>query len=240
MAKREGGEMTPCYALYSGGKDSTSVVQYLAERNLLLGVVSFDTGISAPGWLEFIGDTAKHRGWPLEIYKTPVSYDALVLKYGFPGPGAHGMFMNYLKGRCVRQFKKAHPRAVLASGVRSGESNRRFVNTKEWSDFEGVKVWAPIYNWTTEQAWDYFNSHGFERSPVYQSLCISGDCLCGAYATKLERVAIQAFYPEVFDRIAKLEKQTGQIWGWGAFRQKKRKQMELFCADCESPSSQSS
>ena|SRR3990167_4955101 len=226
--------MRPCYALYSGGKDSTSVAQYLSENDRLLGVVTFDTGINTPDWFEFVRETSRQRHWPIEIYKTPANYDTLVLKYGFPGPAMHGMFMNYLKGRCVRLFKRQHPKAVLASGVRSDESMRRWRNTKEWSDFEGVKVWAPLFQWTTERVWHYFNEHGFERSPAYQSLCISGDCLCGAYATKLERAAISAFYPTVDERLVRLEKQTRGLWGWGASKQKKNP-MGPLCVDCESP-----
>ena len=223
------------WSLYSGGKDSTTVSQWLFEHNLLSGVIAFDPGISTPDWKAFIEATANKHRWNLEILKTSASFDDLVLKYGFPGPAQHGMFMNYLKGRCVRQFKKVHKGEMLASGVRSGESQRRFYNTKEWSDFEGVKVWAPLYNWTTPQVWEFFNAHGFVRSPAYQSLCISGDCLCGAYATKLEREAIRAFYPAVSDRLSWLEGQTNKPWGWGANRGPRSK-ISPLCVDCESKS----
>lgn len=202
---------------------------------MLLGVVSIDTGISTPDWFEFIQDTASKHQWRLEVYKTPAKYDDLVLKYGFPGPGKHGMFMNYLKGRAIRQFAKRHPDGILASGVRSAESNRRFISAKKWGFFEGVPCYAPLCDWTTETVWRYFNSHGFERSPAYQSLCISGDCLCGAFATKLERAAIRAFYPTVNERLARLEKLTGKQWGWGAFRSRRKRSLSPVCADCESP-----
>ena len=168
------------YSLYSGGKDSTSVTHWLSEHGMLAGVVTFDTKIAVPDWLPFIKQTAEERRWNLEIYQTPADYDSLVIKYGFPGPALHGLYMNYLKGRCVRAFKKAHPGAMLASGVRSGESKRRFINTRQWSEFEGVKVFAPLYAWSTESIWDYFNRNGFKRSPAYEMLCISGVCLCGA------------------------------------------------------------
>jgi len=224
------------WSLYSGGKDSTSVTCWLQEHDLLAGVITFDTGIATPDWQSFIERTAQDRGWNLEIYKTPARYDDLVLKYGFAGPAMHGMFMNYLKGRCVRQFKKAHPGAVLASGVRSAESNRRFHSAKEWSDFEGVKVWAPLLTWTTPQVWEYFRCRGFERSPAYQTLCISGDCLCGAYATKFEREIIRGAYPVVNERLEWLEARTdpAKPWGWGNNRGKRKKASPL-CVDCEAP-----
>lgn len=220
------------WALYSGGKDSTTVAQWLSEQGKLAGVISFDTGINTPDWFPFVERTVNERKWNLEVYKTPASFENLVLKYGFPGPPKHGIFMNYLKGRCVRQFKKQHKGEILASGVRSAESARRFANTKEWSNFEGVKVWAPLFDWTTPQVWEFFNSRGFERSPAYQTLCISGDCLCGAYATKLEREAIRAFYPEVNARLEWLEARTEKPWGWGA-NKGHRSGLSPLCVDCE-------
>jgi 3'-phosphoadenosine 5'-phosphosulfate sulfotransferase (PAPS reductase)/FAD synthetase len=220
------------FALYSGGKDSTATVQYLAERDQLAGVVAIDTGIATPDWFPFIEKTANERNWNLEVYKTPADYDSLVSKFGFPGPAMHGIFMNYLKGRCIRAFKKKFRDAVLASGVRSQESARRAIGTKEWSLFEGVKVWAPIFDWSTSAVWQYVRAHGYERSPAYQTLCISGDCLCGAFATKLERAAIRAFYPSVSDRLEFLEHKTGKDWGWGANRSRKRT-VSPVCVDCD-------
>lgn len=224
--------MMKCWALYSGGKDSTAVVQWLMDNDLLAGIVTIDTGMSTPDWRPFIEKSCQQWGQIPEVYKTTANYDDLVLKYGFPGPAKHGMFMNYLKGRAIRQFKKVHPGAVLASGVRSAESQRRFRNTKEWGLFEGVRVWAPLYNWETWRVWEFFKSRGHRRSPAYETLCMSGDCLCGAYATKLERAAIKAFYPETFERIERLEKRTGKEWGWGANRERRGRRSPV-CVDCE-------
>lgn len=222
------------WSLYSGGKDSTVATSVLDEAGMLRGVVTFDTGISAPGWLDFVIQSCKNRGWPLEIYKTPESYDELVMKYGFPGPGMHGTFMNYLKGRCVRLFKAAHPGEALASGVRRGESQRRWRNTKEWSVLEGVPVYAPIYKFSTEETWKYFNDRGFIRSPAYEILCISGDCLCGAYATKGERDIIAAVYPEVHQRLCELEKSKGEKWGARSCKSKRiGGNASPLCTDCD-------
>ncbi|HSW70604.1 MAG TPA: phosphoadenosine phosphosulfate reductase family protein [Gammaproteobacteria bacterium] len=219
-------------ACFSGGKDSAAVVLWLKEKDLLERIISIDTGISTPDWLPFIKKQCNEWGYEPEVYKTPASYDQLVKSYGFPGPPLHYIFMNYLKGRAIRAFKKVHPNAVLASGVRLDESARRFRNTKEWGYFENVPTWAPLYNWTTEQVWEYVTANGYTRSPAYQTLCISGDCLCGAYATSLERSAIKAFYPGLWDRIDKLEKETKTQWGW-ANNQGKRGKKTVVCTDCE-------
>ncbi len=222
------------WALYSGGKDSTSVVQWLMNNQMLAGIVVIDTGLATPDWMEFIEKQCRRWGVKPEVYKTPESYERLVLKYGFPGSPMHSLFMSYLKGRAIRQFKKQHPSEQLASGVRLYESKRRFKNVTEWGEWEGVKIWSPLYNWTTPQVWEFFNNSGHERSPAYQTLCISGDCLCGAMATPVERAAVKAFYPCIWKRIEQLERQVDTKWGMkGAIYDKA--QLSFLCADCESP-----
>jgi len=219
------------WALFSGGKDSTACVEVLSDENKLAGILSIDTGISAPDWLPFIQAQSARWNVPHEIIKTTADYDQLVCKYGFPGPGLHGLFMNYLKGRAVRQFKKRYRSEKLASGVRAYESTRRFKKTREWGEFEGVAVWAPLFNWTTEAVWRFVNERGFKRSPAYEVLCISGDCLCGAYATEMERAAIKAFYPCVDERLKRLETLTNKLWGWG--NNKGKRSGAPVCVDCE-------
>src|SRR5271157_121692 len=98
-----------CFALVSGGKDSLSVAQVLDEAGKLEACVALETGVSTPDWKQFLIQTCADRGWPLEFYDTDVSYDDIVLKYGFPGPSKHGRFMQYLKGRCIRKFRRQHP-----------------------------------------------------------------------------------------------------------------------------------
>ena len=228
-----------CYVLVSGGKDSLSTAMVLHEAGKLLGAVSFDTGINTPDWKAFVVKTCADRDWPLEIFKTDESYDDLVRKYGFPGPGAHGLFMNYLKGRGVRKFKKAHPDGILASGVRYEESDRRLNSTKPVSVWEGVPILAPIYDWTTEQTWAYFNAHGFERSPAYRLLPVSGDCLCGAFACQGEAAALRLAYPDVAARLDVLGEEIKDKfpkrckWGWGYNQpRKKNKKQSAICVEC--------
>lgn len=228
-----------CYALVSGGKDSLTAANVLFEAGKLLGCVALKTGISTPDWESFITKVCADRGWPLEIYETPVSYEEKVLKYGFPGPAKHGWFMNYLKGRCITQFKKKHKGASLASGVRRAESARRKINTLPVSVWEGVPIIAPIYDWTDDEVWEYFYAHGFKRAPAYSTLQISGDCLCGAFAKEGELDAVRFHYPEIgkrFDAITERIKETHPkrcVWGWGNSQKKeKTAKQRMICVEC--------
>ena len=202
------------WALVSGGKDSMTLAHVLASQDMLLGCVAFDTGIAAPDWRPFLESACADQGWPLTVLQTPHRYEDLVRKLGFPGsPKSHGMYMNYLKGRCVREFIKSQRGTLLASGVRSGESTRRFGSVREWSVIEGMPIWAPLHDWTTARTWEYMRAHKLARSPAYTTLGISGDCLCGAFASKGEREDFAYCYPKTFERIAALERETGQVWG---------------------------
>ncbi len=222
------------HALYSGGKDSTVTASVLEEAGLLDGVIAMDTGISDPDWMPFILRSCEKKGWNLKVYKTNENYDNLVLKYGFPGPGLHGLFMNYLKGRCIRQYKKDNPNGVLASGVRTKESKRRKFNTKMWSVMEGVPIFAPIYHWSDDEVWAYFTEHGFEKAPAYEKLCISGDCLCGAFASPEEPYLLKTYYPEVYARLKSLEEKVGDTWGRRSIKGRKRKKKSHpLCLDCD-------
>ncbi len=228
--------LKPSYCLVSGGKDSLVSAQVLSNHDCLLGCVALDTGIQTPDWKDFVRSICKKKCWGLEIYKTPYNYDSLVEKFGFPGPEQHSMFMNYLKGRGIRQFKKIHPGSLLASGVRQTESSRRALTTKQFGKFEGIGIIAPIYNWPTSQVWKFFQDSGFERAPAYSTLQISGDCLCGAFAGPNEREAMEFHYPTIWERIKSLEiklkhRLKRNIWGWA--NRKKNGQQDLFmCFEC--------
>lgn len=232
-------QLEPCFALFSGGKDSFATAKHLQEHGLLRGCVALETGIAVPEWKPTLeGMCAKH-GFDLRFYATTDSFERVVQKYGFPGPGQHGMFMNYLKGRAIRQFKKANKGAILASGVRMDESSRRALSTKQVSFFEGVKIFAPIYDWTTERVWEYVRSHGYERPHAYSTLQISGDCLCGAFAQKDERSAIKFWYPAMHERLLALEallpSEEKSTWGWGCDRKRKKKgAAKIICVECGS------
>jgi 3'-phosphoadenosine 5'-phosphosulfate sulfotransferase (PAPS reductase)/FAD synthetase len=226
------------YSLFSGGKDSITTAHYLASRDELEALVHLDTGIAVPDLMPHIRNVAERFSWSLEVYRTPVDYRTWVLRYGFPGPGQHGSIMNALKGRAIRAFKKAHPGGILASGVRYGESARRFVSVRNRRPWEGVEIVAPIWDWSTERVWAYVREHDLPLSPSYRAIHASGDCLCGAFAGMDEALMLRMFYPEVHARLLSLEvevKAAGKErcrWGPGSGAAGADKQ-SFLCFECE-------
>lgn len=229
----------PCYALVSGGKDSFTQAKVLQKAGKLIACVAIETHISTPDWKQFLEKTCDEHRMPLEFYQTNESYENLVIKYGFPGPSKHSWFMRYLKGRGIKQFKKYRPGEVLASGVRQYESVKRAASVRPFSMWEGVPVLAPIFDWTTEETWAYFNDHFSERAPAYATLQISGDCLCGSYANEGEFDALKFHYPEIGKQFTDLGESikhkhpTRCQWGWASDEKITQTAEEaVVCFDC--------
>lgn len=222
------------WALLSGGKDSVTLAHWLNAHDMLAGCVAIDTGISIPEWKPFVRRLCEAQGWPLTIVGTLISYEDYVRRYGFPGPGAHSQAMRWLKERGIDQFRKRNPGALLASGVRRGESKRRLGTVREWNVLGKMPIWAPLFDWTTEQVWAYVHEYGLERSPCYATLGISGDCLCGAFASDGERETIADCHPETFARLRRLEEEVGGTWGVGkAAAGRSTKAEQLICVECD-------
>ena len=202
------------WAFVSGGKDSTAAAIYLKEIGKLNGIAFFHTGISVPNAIDPVRKLAERLDVILEEYTTPVIYEEFVKKYHFARPGTHRIYVAALKGRCVRQFKKAHPGEWAASGVRTEESSRRAIQAAEFGKWEGVSMWAPILTWSDSNVWNYLRDKDFEPSPASRILGYSGECLCGAYGKRRDELPLlRAFYPEVAQRITHLEDEIGEQWG---------------------------
>lgn len=203
-------ESGPFWALLSGGKDSVATAAFLAETGRLKGCVHLDTGVAAPDTMRFVRGLCDERGWDLRVFRTPVSYDRLVLKLGFPkGPRGHQWFYRYLKDRPLRLAAKAlGPDALFASGVRSQESARRMLSARRWSKMRGGWIYAPILEWSDRRVWAYLAENELGVSPCSLSVGISGDCLCGAFSRPGECAVIAKLYPEFAARILALERES--------------------------------
>ena len=100
---------------------------------------------------------------------------------------------------------------------------------------EGMKFFAPIYSWTTKQVYDYIRDNKLELSPTYETLHMSGDCLCGAFAQQGESQLLYTFHIELAEVIMGLEKKYGGHWGNGTSITGSSKQAnldDLVCMEC--------
>lgn len=227
------------FGLFSGGHDSVSATTIASLHPSFTSAVHINTGIGVARTRQYVRETAALKGWPLKEYEAAKNVDAkgtpdpqiyrdIVLKHGFPGAHAHQMMYASLKERCLRMLQRdwkasgnrKHPRRVMyISGCRSDESRRRMANTKELQ-VDGQRIWcAPIHDWTKCDTSALMELHGIPRNPVVDLIHKSGECLCGAFATRgeLEELKLWPETREAYDQIISLQNEVlaaGLPWGW--------------------------
>ncbi len=130
---------------------------------------------------------------------------------------------NRLKERCLRQLTREYKtrqadKVVLVTGIRRHESRRRMGYVEPIQPDDSRVSVAPLLHWTHDDNHDYLAAHRLPRNPVVERLCMSGECLCGAFARKGELDEIAFWYPEVAARIRMIEaraQEAGVPCRWG-------------------------
>lgn len=249
---------THIFALFSGGHDSlTATALACAElTDEIDAVVHIDTGIGIPETQQFVIDVCAKNNWPLLIYRAaentkadgspdPQIYEDIVIEHGFPGPAAHRFMYSKLKQRQVRRLVRDHKeerfdKIMLISGVRKAESTRRMGTVKE-VHVDGAQVWvSPMLNFTDDDQRLLMREWNLPRNPVKDNLCMSGECLCGAFAQKGELAEIKIFYPEVAARIESIQEKVKAAghkkdWETGDFASDGDPETDnlMMCVRCE-------
>lgn len=213
------------FGLFSGGDDSLTATH--AARHLLGSamdaVVHINTGIGLPETRAFVDTASSALDWNLLEYKAldcGQDYERLVLSYGFPGARHHTKMFNRLKERPLRALDRDNQGGinVLISGLRKQESGRRMRLKNEPIQKDGRRVWvAPFFYWSNDQIREYRERIELPKNPAKQYLCMSGECLCGAYAKKGELKQIDFFFPATGTRLRDLQRRVnanGFPWAW--------------------------
>lgn len=211
------------FAMFSSGHDSLCASHLVSQHPRFTRAVTIDTTIGVREALIYARQTAIRYGWRLIEYRPPVSYREIVLKHGFPGPGAHSLMYRLLKERCIDRLVREHKtrwndRIGLVTGVRTSESVRRMGHVEPIKR-DGCQLWiAPIAHWTDDDKDAYMARHNLPRSPVVDAICMSGECLCGAFARKEELVELEHHFPETAAEIHELQRlaaTSGKHAKWG-------------------------
>lgn len=257
-------EPTHIFGLFSGGDDSLTVTHFAKQHlgDLMDAIVHINTGIGLPETRAFVDTACNALGWNLLEYKAKdqgQDYEQLVLAHGFPGPDHHTKMFNRLKERALRALNRDHPggNIMLISGLRQQESGRRMRLKSEPIQKDGRRIWcAPFFYWTNDQVRDYRATMSLPKNPAKEFLCMSGECLCGAYARKGELTQIETFFPATGAYLRDLEKRVrtaGFPWGWDeappawwskmqaakkigqgdAFEQERDDEIQMLCSTCQ-------
>lgn len=209
--------------LFSGGDDSLALTHWVMERNLADWVVHLETQTSIPANLDYVRQVCEKYGWPLIVVSAPITLEQLAMRYSFPGPQAHQIAYNYLKGRQLGYlYRRTNGGIKFFSGVRTAESDRRMSHinaeveyaTPGSDNFGGWWI-SPLISKSDRWVEDYREQHSLPRNPVAaSSLHRSGDCNCMAYGHRTEElVALEADWPEVADWLKNTETRVQEYRG---------------------------
>jgi 3'-phosphoadenosine 5'-phosphosulfate sulfotransferase (PAPS reductase)/FAD synthetase len=215
------------FLLLSGGNDSASVTHFVATElrraNRPFRIVHINTGIGIPETREHVNLLCFRYRWQLIELRAKEDcgqdYEKIVMQHGFPGPSQHPFMYRLLKERPLRKLARdVEGTLMLISGARLNESARRMRLVSGDTHREGRRIWcAPFYHLTNDDVVSYMEAEGVPESPVRQKLCMSGECLCGAYARPHELKEVTFFYPATGARLAALQarvRAAGFPWNW--------------------------
>ncbi len=212
------------YVLFSGGKDSVCVADFIAQNypKRFAGIVFTNTGLGAQATRKFVVEYANKRKWPIHMTwaSDKERFYNIVMKYGFAFAGNHSMWMGYLKMHSWYYFlhdkiKKHGENACFISGVRKKESRARN-KVKKYTrvplDFNsGLPYLKPFLYKNGEQLWKYYIENNLEKTSVYAWLNRSGECYCGAHAEEWDLKLLELYDPLAFETIRWLEKEIQRV-----------------------------
>lgn len=170
------------YLAWSGGKDSTVIVDIARRIIPNIKVVWFDSGLEYPDTRDYIN--ALSEKWSLNLTIIPAEPDALtVLKE--TGVWNHASLLNPLAdilhdSLIIKPADKAHSLFGIGelSGLRAEESvGRRALLAKGKGHYvrkDGSLVYAPIWSWSGSEVLNYLAQNDISLNPVYSKLASVG------------------------------------------------------------------
>lgn len=214
------------FSMLSGGDGSLAATHWAMANVPGCEVLHINTGIGIERTRLFVRETCAREGWKLtEIHAKHdcgQDYDEIVSEYGFPGPASHSIMYRLLKERCVEKVVRDRKTArsdkvMLLTGICHDDSQRRSGYGGREITHKGAQMWVNHLYWAG-QSWRerYVAEIGIPRNPVSVELGMSGECLCGAFASKGELRIVRRVCPATADRIEALQVRISNRhpWGW--------------------------
>jgi 3'-phosphoadenosine 5'-phosphosulfate sulfotransferase (PAPS reductase)/FAD synthetase len=213
-------------AAFSGGKDSTALLCWLQDEGIRFTAVFSDTGWEHPltyAYIEEINQRLlggalirlKPDEWiPEGTTERYTDMRDLVTRKGRV-PSVRARFCTeYLKTNPMRAWIAAQDEdVVLYQGIRAEESPARAVMApSEWSDYYDCQVERPLFRWTAPEIFVLLALHGIPANPLYRLGAKRVGCFPCVLTRHAELRRLSKSLPEVWDRIAELERLSGHSY----------------------------
>jgi len=179
---------------FSGGKDSTVVLDLVRKIDSDVPAVFCNTGVEAKTTYEYI-----KRVDNVINLKPRKTYWQCVDEYGFPEmKGKSTQRVNacceWLKDKPMKEFIKKENVDLVFTGITMGESRQRMMFLKHYGEYMYVKSWKvwkchPISTWTEKDVWDYIKSNNLDYNKGYDKDMVRCGCQpCTAYCSWSKRL----------------------------------------------------
>ena len=184
---------------FSGGKDSTAVLNLVRSINPDVVAVFCNTGVEAKTTYDYI-KRVDNVIW----LKPEKTFWQCVDEYGFPvmkGKGSQRVnaCCEWLKDKPMRKWIKESGCDLVFTGLTMDESRQRMMFLKSWGQYGYVKSWNvwkchPISDWSPEKVWDYIKENNLDYNIGYDNGMVRCGCQpCTAYCSWKKRLAKENF-----------------------------------------------
>lgn len=212
--------------MFSGGDDSLTA--YHLARMLDVPLSHFlhgVTGTGIPETTQFACQVGEQSGLHYIEANAGNAYEKYVWRKGFfgLGQGAHTMAYHILKHQRFRHTlsisirkRKRNRNILLINGARWQESRNRERMKEMPIRADDSNIWVNIiHDWTKHDCQQFLRD--YERNPVTELLCRSGECMCGTMQSQEQRREAAYWFPEWGNWLDELENavRNKHGWGWG-------------------------
>jgi 3'-phosphoadenosine 5'-phosphosulfate sulfotransferase (PAPS reductase)/FAD synthetase len=199
-------------AAFSGGADSTALLLWMREQGIEYTAVFCDVGWESPLTMAYVEEINQQiLGGRLVVLKSRKYSRGMVDLVAGKGrvPSAKARFCtDFLKVRPMIEFIAAqNDEVTLYQGFRREESHARScLPIKQWSEDFDCYVVRPLLDWTKDQCFALLSKHGVKPNPLYLLGAKRVGCFPCVLITHGELRRLSRSCPEIWDRMAELER----------------------------------
>ena len=183
-------------------------------------LVHINTGVRLPGVGEYVRQYADWLGARLIELHASVDYWDGVKKWGYPHLWHNRWCFNELKKKPFYEFAKQHikPIDLVVMGVRQSESlfrlaefNKVFYRYCHSRFGVCLNYWLPVLRLGDADVERLLKAFNIPRSPVWDRVGISGECMCMAGMTRRTLTKVIASYPEYAMEMARKDEEVQKV-----------------------------
>lgn len=202
--------------LYSGGKDSTAVVELLRESLDRLTIYHLDTGdllpemaeavqrveLSVPNFIRVQTDVAKwinQHGLPSDLmpYHQHKVGQMMGQHGGVQIVSRYDCCWANLMGPLIERVH-ADGNTLVIRGTKAADMPMLPLDDGQIGD--GLELWLPIRDWSNEDVFAFLNARGIPMPRIYAFVANSPECArCPAWWGEQRNTYLKRFYPHLWN-----------------------------------------